>query len=285
MIRARGLTKRYGEQAVLDRLDLDVQTGERIALLGLNGAGKTTFVRCALGLVPFEGDLKVLGFDAAKEGREIRTRTGYVPQRVPWFEGRLEEVVAFFARLRGVAPTAVEKELQRLGLDYAAHREKPVRALSGGMLQKVLLSLALASDVQLLLLDEPTANLDAPARRDFLEALRQVDRNVTIVLASHRLGDVRAIADRIVVLHRGRIAFDGSVARLEESLEQLSVLWLRPAAKTRERLLQELESLEGLSLRINGIAVGVGLEPGRRMEFLSHLALRGVEIDSFWSDR
>ncbi|GIW52082.1 MAG: ABC transporter ATP-binding protein [Gemmatimonadales bacterium] len=221
MIRARGLTKRYGAQAVLDRVDMEVKSGERVALLGLNGAGKTTLIRCLLGLVPFEGRLEVAGFDVARHGRAVRERVGYVPQRVPWLDGSLAEMVEFFSHLRGIDQSAVEAQLDRLGFDYAAHRLKAVRALSGGMLQKTLLALALASRAPLLLLDEPTANLDPPARRDFLAALKEVGRDVTIVLASHRLSDVRALADRIVVLHRGKVAFDGGVSALEDCMERL----------------------------------------------------------------
>lgn len=221
IIQARSLTKRYGRQAVLDRLDLEIQAGERVALLGLNGAGKTTLIRCLLGLVPFDGWLKVAGFDVARESRAVRERVGYVPQRVPWLDGSLAEAVDFFARLRGIDPKAVEAELNRLGLEYGAHRAKPVRALSGGMLQKVLLALTLASRVPVLLLDEPTANLDPPARRDFLNALKGIDPEVTVVLASHRLSDVRAVADRIVVVHRGKVAFDGEVSALEDCMQQL----------------------------------------------------------------
>ncbi len=221
IILARGLTKRYGEQVVLDRLDLEIQPGERVALLGLNGAGKTTLIRCLMGLVPFEGWLEVAGFELPRQGPAVRERVGYVPQRVPWLDGSLGEAVDFFARLRGIDPQAVQGELRTLGLEYSAHRDKPVRSLSGGMLQKTLLALTLASRVPLLLLDEPTANLDPPARRDFLNALGAIDSEVTIVLASHRLSDVRAVADRIVVLHRGRVAFDGEVSALEDCMQRL----------------------------------------------------------------
>ncbi len=221
IIEARGLTKGYGREVVLDRLDLEIKPGERVALLGLNGAGKTTLIRCLLGLVSFDGSLRVAGFDVSRQNRAVRERVGYVPQRVPWLDGSLAEAVEFFARLRGVSPQAVVTELSRLGLEYGAHQIKPVRALSGGMLQKVLLALALAARVPLLLLDEPTANLDPPARRDFLNALQGIDRGITIVLASHRLSDVRAVANRIVVLHRGKVAFDGGVSALEDCIQRL----------------------------------------------------------------
>lgn len=285
MIKAQKLTKRYGNQVVLDCLDLEVQPGERVALLGLNGAGKTTLIRCLLGLVPFEGRLEVAGLDVARQGRSVREKVGYVPQRVPWLDGSLREAVEFFSRIRGIEAEAVQEQLERLGLDLGAHGLKAVRALSGGMLQKFLLALALASKVSLLLLDEPTANLDPPARRDLVEAIRSLNRQITVLLASHRLSDVRALADRIVVLHCGRVALDNQVAVLEESLERLSTLWIRPAPGAREALLGWLGSRGDLSLRGNGSAVAVRAAPDRRLELLGELADSEIAIESLWIER
>jgi ABC-type multidrug transport system ATPase subunit len=113
-----------------------------------------------------------------------------------------------------VAADEAARSLEALGLDLDAHAGKPVSALSGGMLQKLLLALALAARVPLLLLDEPTANLDARARKEFLRFLAAVDRDTTILLASHRFSEVRAVADRVLVLREGRVAFDGPLAGL-----------------------------------------------------------------------
>lgn len=214
MITARGVWKRFGDHVVLDDLSVTIARGERVALLGLNGAGKTTFMRCLLGLLAFEGDLAVLGHDVRAQGLRARAGLGYVPQRAPHFEGALSDVLDFFSRLRGIARDDVVRQLGALGLDLDAHAAKPVRALSGGMLQKLLLALALAARVPILLLDEPTANLDPQARKEFLRALAAVPRETTILLASHRLADVEAVADRVLVLDHGRLAFDGRLADL-----------------------------------------------------------------------
>ena len=149
MIDGRAITKAFGRHRILDALDLRIDAGERVALLGLNGAGKTTLMRCMLGLVPFEGTLEVAGADVQTDGRAARAALGYVPQRPPHFEGTLDEVVSFYARLRGVPMSRVRDRMADLGLDLDTHGAKAVRALSGGMLQKVLLALALASEVPL----------------------------------------------------------------------------------------------------------------------------------------
>lgn len=214
MIAARGLSNWFGHHRVLDQVTLAISPGERVALLGLNGAGKTTFMRCLLGLLPFEGALAIAGHDVRTNGLLARGCLGYVPQRAPHFEGTLSDVLAFFSGLRRIAPDDVTRQLGVLGLDLDAHAAKPVRALSGGMLQKLLLALALAARVPVLLLDEPTANLDPQARREFLRALAAVPPETTILLASHRLADVEAAADRVLVLHQGRVAFDGRLPDL-----------------------------------------------------------------------
>lgn len=214
VIHARRFRKRFGEHVVLDGVDLDIRRGERVALLGLNGAGKTTLMRCLLGLIPFEGTLEIDGLPVGPASSAAKARVGYVPQRPPLLDGPLAETVGFIARVREIDPVAVERRLGELGLSLEAHGRKPTRALSGGMLQKLLLGLAMASAVPVLLLDEPTANLDSKTRRDFLSALETVDRDTTIVLASHQFADVAAVAERLVVLQQGGLVFDGAIDEL-----------------------------------------------------------------------
>ena len=221
MIRVRDVAKRYRRVTVLSGIDLSVERRERLAVLGLNGAGKTTLIRCLMGLTDFTGTVEIDGYDVRDHGRLARGRLGYVPQRAPTFDGKLAEVIAFFCRLRDVAPTEAYGRMAELGLSIEEHGDKPVRALSGGMLQKSLLALALAADVPLLLLDEPTANLDPRARREFLRGLRDIEDERTIVLATHRLSDVEAVANRLLVLHAGRIVFDGPTEQLWDRVEQL----------------------------------------------------------------
>lgn len=214
MIRARRLTKCYGRRTILDRLDFEIAPGERVALLGSNGAGKTTLFRCLLGLVGFEGRLTVDGFEAGPAAREVRARVAFVPQVPPVFDLTLSGFVDLFAALRGLPVEAVDERLEELGLSLAEAGARPLRALSGGMIQKAYLALALAAESPILLLDEPTASLDPVSRRDLLRHLTGVGRDTTMILASHRLEEIEPLADRVLVLASGTIAFDGPLDAL-----------------------------------------------------------------------
>ncbi len=285
MIRATGLSKAFGAHCVLDGVDVTVRPGERVALLGLNGAGKTTFMRCLLGLTRFSGTLTIGGHDVRREPREAKARLGYVPQRAPHFGGNLDDVVTFFAALRACGAEDVRAQLEDLGLSLAAHGDKPMRALSGGMLQKVLLGLALGAEVPLLLLDEPTANLDARARREFLRILRDVPRSTTILLASHRFTDVTAVADRLLVLHAGRIVFDGSMEDLWVRAGSDATLWMQLAPGARSDAEDRIRArFRAPVLLRNGAAIGVRVERQARADVLVELRQAGLHIEDFWTE-
>ncbi len=285
MIRARELHKRFAHHEVLRGTTFEVGRGERVALLGLNGAGKTTLMRCLLGLTPCAGDLTIAGHHVRSDGRAARSRLGYVPQRAPHFDGSLLDVVEFFAALRSTPTSAIRTQLEELGLSLDQHGSKSVNTLSGGMLQKVLLALALASHVDVLLLDEPTANLDPRARREFLRAIKQVDPSTTIFLASHRLADVEAVADRLLVLHDGVIAFDGPIRELRRQNGATSTLWIKVASHRRDAVHEHLVRSVGRALTVaNGSAVGVTVEHRARAHLLGQLTAAGFEIEDFWTE-
>jgi ABC-type multidrug transport system ATPase subunit len=277
MIDARGLTRAFGSQVVLAGLDMRIERGERVALLGRNGAGKTTLFRCLLGLIPFQGDLQVAGVDVRRAGREARAAIGYVPQRAPHFDGTLEDLVAFFAGLRGMDAAAVGRRMTDLDLSIEEHGDKPVSALSGGMLQKTLLALAVAEEAPILLLDEPTANLDPKARAEFVRGLRRVPADTTVILSSHRLEDVRAAADRVLVLDAGRLAFDG---RLEDLLGGHGIgptLWI--ATERLEEAVAVLDSdPRALDVCRNGTRVGVRARAPDIADLLVLLRSKGVPV-------
>ncbi|NIP56557.1 MAG: ATP-binding cassette domain-containing protein, partial [Gemmatimonadetes bacterium] len=233
----------------------EVEAGERVALLGANGAGKTTLLRCLLGLVPFEGEVRVDGLDAVREGVDARRRIGYVPQRAPVSDLPVGEFVTLVAGLRGVPVAKVARRLGGLGLDLEREASKPLRALSGGMLQKALLALVLSNGARVLLLDEPTGNLDPAARAGFLSALEEVDPGTTVILASHRLSDVQAVARRILVLHEGGIAFDGSVADVQERAPGIWAAGARTEEELFDRMLERI-------VREESEGEGRGAQPG-----------------------
>jgi ABC-type multidrug transport system ATPase subunit len=204
VIAVRDLCLALDGRPILDHVSLDVARGEAVALVGSNGSGKTSVLRCLLGLVPFTGRASIGGRDVVGEPVAARAQVGYVPQKAAFGEARAAEVLVFVARLRGVDAYGSRDLLRLVGLE--AHAGDRVRTFSGGMQQRLALAVALLGDPPVLLLDEPSASLDAEGQSTFftlIERLRGEGR--ALVLASHRAEEVTSLTDRIVRLEAGRI--------------------------------------------------------------------------------
>ena len=219
--------KRYGSVAALADISLEVGAGEVVALVGANGAGKSTLLKCVVGLARFEGRIAVGGFDVSRRGKQSRRLIGYLPQQ-PALHAELSvrETALFYASLRGVDEAAARRAVESAGL--AEHSEKPAGALSGGMRQRLALALALMADPPLLLFDEPAASLDVAAQLE-LRALVQDQRarGKTILLSTHHLEDLAHVADRVLLLERGRVEFDGPAADFAPRQVASARLYLR----------------------------------------------------------
>jgi len=206
MLAVVALTKRFGKFTAVEDVSFEVAPGEAVALWGPNGAGKSTLLKCLLGLLRFTGTVRIDGHDALINAKTARGRLGYVPQELafyPEWSGR--EVLAFLAKIKRVAPERVDVALAEVGL--SAHGAKPIGSLSGGMKQRLALAAALLSDPPLLVLDEITSNLDANGREGLLRVLARLkESGKTIVFTSHRRDDVLRLADRVLVLERGKVA-------------------------------------------------------------------------------
>lgn len=284
LIRARDVRKAYGGESVLEGLDLDLAPGERVALLGPNGAGKTTLFRCLLGTVAFRGRIEVDGIPVGPAGSEARRRIGYVPQTPPPFDLRLAEFLDFFAGLRGVPPRRARERLEGLGLDPGREGGKRMRELSGGMRQKAVLALALASEAPLLLLDEPTSSLDPRSRRELLRAVKGVEAGRAVLFASHRFDEIEFLAGRVLVLHRSRIVFDGTPAGLWSEAGLGPRLWLRvPGERVAEVSARLRERDEVEAVRANGAGIEVEVRPARELDLLAELRTAGEPVLEFRS--
>lgn len=214
VIATRGLRKRFGRTVALDGLDLEVASGEVHGFLGPNGAGKTTTLRILLGLLRADGgQAQLLGGDPWRDAVALHRRLAYVPGDVEvWPNLTGGETIDLLGRLRGQMSRLRRDELcERFDLDPT----KKGRTYSRGNRQKVALIAALMSDVELLLLDEPTAGLDPLMEAVFQRAVRDLRAaGRTVLLSSHILAQVEALADRVAIIRHGRIVETGSLGEL-----------------------------------------------------------------------
>ena len=220
-IEARALRKSFGRTAALDGLDLEVRTGEVHAFLGPNGAGKTTTIRILLGLLRKDGgQATLLGGDPWRDAVALHRRLAYVPGDVTlWLGLSGGEIIDLLGRLRGGLDA---KRRQALIERFALDPTKKARAYSKGNRQKVALIAALASDAELLLLDEPTAGLDPlmeAAFRDCVAEERQHGR--TVLLSSHILAEAEALSDRVTIIRAGRAVETGTLAEMRHLTRNL----------------------------------------------------------------
>lgn len=212
MIRLKGLTKVFKKLTVLDALELDIQPGERIALVGSNGAGKTTMIRCILGEYTFGGEVAVDGKSPRRDRREVLTKVGFVPQLPPPLKMPVKELLRFSAAVSGTQVKAIEELATQLGLDVKKFAHQPFFKLSGGQKQKLLIAIALGRSAELLIMDEPAANLDPEARHVFFTLLAERAAKATMLISSHRLDEVAALVNRVIELDRGKVVLDDRVA-------------------------------------------------------------------------
>jgi ABC-2 type transport system ATP-binding protein len=209
-----GLVKAFGPTRALDGLDLSVRTGEVHGFLGPNGAGKTTTIRILLGLLRADaGRAELLGGDPWRDAVALHRRLAYVPGDVTlWPNLSGGEVIDLLGRLRGgLNPKRKASLLERFDLDP----RKKARTYSKGNRQKVALIAALASDVELLLLDEPTAGLDPLMEATFRQVIREeLESERTVLLSSHILAEVEALCERVSIIRAGRVVESGTLAEL-----------------------------------------------------------------------
>ncbi|MBI1891378.1 MAG: ABC transporter ATP-binding protein [Burkholderiales bacterium] len=273
-IELNNVSKRFGDVQAVDGVSLSVAKGQMIGLIGHNGAGKSTLFKLMLGLIPTSaGEVLVNGVPIdGREFREVRRRIGYLPETFVTYDNLTGlEVLRLFADLKKVPRSACEAILARVGLAHAAHRR--VRGYSKGMRQRLGFAQVLLGAPDLIFLDEPTNGLDPEGIHDFYQILREVqEEGATIVITSHILAEIQERVDRLVIMHSGRIAAQGTLTELRAQMVLPSEIRIMLRHGEGSRIHAALAQLAGLELKIDQDCVRVSCLPNQKVAVLNILA-------------
>jgi ABC-2 type transport system ATP-binding protein len=215
MISTEGLSKRFGSVRALDKVSFTVRRGEVVGFLGPNGAGKSTTMRILTCYIsPTAGGATVHGHDVFDEPLEVRRKIGYLPQRAPLYaDMRVWDYLEFVAQVRGLDPSTFKKRMKRVvevcGLARTLNKE--IGTLSHGFRQRVGLGQALIHDPPILILDEPTSDLDPNEKAEVLKYIKEIGKDRTILLSTHNLAEVEEACARAIIISRGRVVVDGAI--------------------------------------------------------------------------
>ena len=223
VISARGLSKRYGKSVAVDNISFEIPAGRIIGLIGPNGSGKTTTLKAALGLIPFEGELKVLGLDPRTQRDELMENVCFIADVAVlprWI--RVREAVDFVA---GVHPKFDRKKAERYLANTKLTPSMKVKEMSKGMIVQLHLALVMAIDAKLLVLDEPTLGLDILYRKQFYQNLLEdyFDEQKTIIVTTHQVEEIEHILTDLMFIRDGRITLSATMDEISERFVEVMV--------------------------------------------------------------
>jgi ABC-2 type transport system ATP-binding protein len=226
MIEAKGLSKYFGPFVAVKDVSFSIPKGQIVAFLGPNGAGKSTTMRILSGfLASSEGTARIAGFDVQGERLEAAKRLGYLPENGPLYNDMTPHgLLKFFGEARGIESPMLRERIDLVAEQCAIRDvfEKPIGKLSRGYKQRVGLAQALLHDPDVLIMDEPTAGLDPNQIREFRQNIKVLGATKTILISTHILQEVVAVGERVLLIHEGRLVYDGTPADLmkDGSLEE-----------------------------------------------------------------
>ena len=214
------LTKKYKDVVAVDKVDLSIMQGELFALLGVNGAGKTTTIKMLSCLIkPTSGEATLLGDDIISKPHAVKEKINISPQETAVAANlSVIENLQFLARIYGQDKENANRNTHEIAKKFGLENQlnKKVKHLSGGMQRRLSIAMALISNPQVLFLDEPTLGLDVLARRELWKSINDLKGNVTIILTTHYMDEVAALADRVGIMVEGKLVAVGTIAELKE---------------------------------------------------------------------
>ena len=251
MIQVEDLTKYYSDFCAVDHINLEIPKGEIMGLLGPNGAGKTTTLRMLTGYFqPTSGSIRIKDRAVDEQPVTVKGLIGYLPESAPLYPGMLVyDYLVYIANIRGLRGQARQGRIadlvERCGLQGIMH--KTIAELSKGLKQRVGLAHAMMSDPEILILDEPTSGLDPNQIVEIRDIIRAIGREKTVILSTHILSEAEATCDRIVIIHKGRIAADDRTANLKNSAGDTHQINLCLQNADADDIRQRLGALKGIT--------------------------------------
>jgi len=209
VIEVHHITKKFYKDKSLDDVSITFKKGDRVAIMGPNGAGKTTLVRAILGYYHVNsGQIRVKGFDPIQQRVDVVESIGFIPQLPPPIKLSCKELIEYVSKSSGCTVESILKNAHEMGLDIENQMGKSFFKLSGGMKQKLLIAIAVAKESEILIFDEPTANLDPKGRESFYKLLDGIKEEKILLFITHRLDEIEHLVNRVVYMDLGKVVSD-----------------------------------------------------------------------------
>lgn len=250
MIQVTGLTKMYGDRKAIDNLNFTIKKGEVVGFLGPNGAGKSTTMKIITGyMAPTSGVAKISGFDVFESPLEVKKRIGYLPETPPvYLDMTVEDYLRYVAELKGVQSQKITSQIN-LSLEktnLVDVKKRLIQNLSKGFRQRVGIAQALVSDPEVLILDEPTVGLDPKQVAEIRDLIQELRGQHTIILSTHILPEVQAVCERIIIINKGKIVAEDSLANLSKLQTGARKILLR-TKKASDDIKSRLTQIQGVN--------------------------------------
>lgn len=238
LIQIENLVKRYGQNVVLNGLNLTINKGEILGFLGPNGAGKSTTMNIITGYISAtEGSVKIDGLDILEQPKAAKKKIGYLPEIPPlYMDMTVEEYLKFVCKIKNIEAKKIFETVERVSdiVKVSHYRNRLIKNLSKGYKQRVGLAQAIIGNPELLILDEPTVGLDPKEIIEIRNLIKEIGKNHTVILSSHILSEVSAVCDRVVIINKGQIVASGTPEELSKRLSYSNKILLRIKGNGKE---------------------------------------------------
>ncbi len=212
MIEIQHITKKFYKDKSLDDVSIAFNKGDRVAIMGPNGAGKTTLIRAILGYYHVSsGQIRVNGFDPISQRVDVVNNIGFIPQLPPPIKLSCKELIEYVSKSSGCTKESIIQNADKMGLDIKNQMSKSFFKLSGGMKQKLLIAIAISKNSEILIFDEPTANLDPKGRESFYSLLDGIKGDKILLFITHRLDEIEHLVNRVVYMDLGKVVSDDKI--------------------------------------------------------------------------